>query len=76
MGAGSPTVSVLAGPSALGGPSMAKRTGPCAHCWAEKPTNRGGLCMACYQYRRRTGQDRPIDLLVKEADRIIERYVA
>lgn len=40
----------------------------CVNCGDERGT-RKGLCVACYAHKRRTGEDRPEALIVKNAQR-------
>jgi hypothetical protein len=49
-----------------------KVIGPCEHCGMGRG-NRKGLCSACVAYRRRTGDDRPADLIRAQWERQQER---
>jgi len=51
------------------------RTEPrsCVNCDAAWARQRGRLCWACINYRRRTGKDRPEALVVAHGRRVLDK---
>lgn len=49
---------------------------PCTNCRWQAARATIDLCVPCWRYQRRTGQPRPLHIILRHLDRTIERTLS